>query len=65
MANRRVDNGNSKRFYFFEGGGAPKSMQMLTAAIKLKGDCFLAGKAMTNLDSMLKSGDVTLLTKIH
>ena len=25
----------------------------------------MAGKAMTNLDSMLKSGDVTLLTKVH
>ena len=28
--------------------------------------CLLLGrKAMTNLDSILKSGDITLLTKIH
>ena len=38
---------------------------MVTEALKSEGDCFLAGKAMTNLDSMLKSGDVTLLTKVH
>ena len=25
-------------------GGAPKSLQMVTAAIKLEDDCFLAGK---------------------
>ena len=25
----------------------------------------LGGKAMTNLDSILKSGDITLLTKVH
>ena len=40
------------RLYF---GGAPKSLQMVTAAMKLKA-CFLLGrKAMTNLDSILKS----------
>ena len=27
--------------------------------------CLLLGKAVTNLDSVLKSGDITLLTKIH
>ena len=27
--------------------------------------CLLLGKAVTNLDSVLKSGDVTLLTKIR
>ena len=28
--------------------------------------CWLLGrKAMTNLDSILKSGDITLLTKVH
>ena len=27
--------------------------------------CLLLGKAMTNLDSILKSRDITLLTKVH
>ena len=44
--------------------GAPKSLQMVTAAMKLKDACFLGRKAMTNLDSILKSRDITLLTKI-
>ena len=38
---------------------------MVTAAMKLK-DCLLLGrKAMTNLDSILKSRDITLLTKVR
>ena len=41
---------------------APKSLQMVTAAMKLK-DLFLGRKAMTNLDRVLKSRDITLLTK--
>ena len=36
---------------------------MVTAAMKSKDDCFLAG-AMSNLDSVLKSRDVSLLTKV-
>ena len=44
---------------------AAKSLQMVTAAVKIK-RCFLLGRtAMTNLDSILKSGDVTLPTKVH
>ena len=43
---------------------APKSLQMVTAAIKLRG-LLLGRKAMTNLDSILKSRDITLPTKIH
>ena len=36
-----------------------------TAAMKLK-DAFLLGrKAMINLDSILKSRDITLLTRVH
>ena len=31
-------------FIFFWGGGAPKSLQMVTAAMKLKDDCFLEEK---------------------
>ena len=46
--------------------GAPKSLQMVIAAIKLKGKRLLLGrKVMTKLDSMLKSRDVTLPTKVH
>ena len=37
---------------------APKSLQMGTAAMKLKDACFLARKAMTNLGSILKSIDI-------
>ena len=35
------NNGNSDRLYF---GGAPKSLQMVTAAMKLKGACSLEEK---------------------
>ena len=34
--------------------GAPKSLKMVTAAIKLKDACSLEKKAMTNLDIILK-----------
>ena len=45
--------------------GAPKSLQMVTAAMKLKDACLLLGrKVMTNLDSLLKSRDITLPTKV-
>ena len=43
-------------------GGAPKSLQMVTAAMKLKDAYSLEGK--TNLDSILKSRDITLPTKV-
>ena len=39
-------------------------MQMVTAAMKLK-DAHSRRKAMTKLDSILKSGDIILPTKIH
>ena len=41
---------------------APKSPQMGTAAMKFKEK--IGSKAMTNLDSILKSRDITFLTKI-
>ena len=45
-------------------GGAPKSLQMVTAAMKLR--CLLLGrKVMTNLGSIFKSRDITLLTKVR
>ena len=43
---------------------APKSLQMVTATMKLK-DLLLGGKPMTNLDSILKSSDITLPTKVR
>ena len=41
----------------------PKSLWTVTAAMKLKG-LLLGRKAMKNLDSALKSRDITLLTKV-
>ena len=43
--------------------GAPKSLQMVTEAMKLK-HLLLGRKVMTNLDSKLKSRDITLPTKV-
>ena len=37
---------------------------MVTAAMKLKEACSLEKKSMTDLDSILKSRDITLLTKV-
>ena len=43
--------------------GAPKSLQMVTAAIILR-HLLLGSKTMTNLDSILKSRDITLPAKV-
>ena len=40
-------------------------MQMVTSAMKLKKHLLLGRKAMTNLDSILKSRDITLPTKVN
>ena len=61
MANRWGNNGNTDRLYFW---GAPKSLQMVTAAVKLK-DAYSLEEKLDNLDSILKSRDITLLTKVH
>ena len=61
MANKRGNNGNSDRFYF------------LGFKITADGDCsheikrclLLGRKAMTKLDSILKSRDIPLPTKVH
>ena len=45
-------------------GGAPKSLQMVTAAMKLR-HLPLGRKVMTNPDSILKSRDIALPTKAH
>ena len=44
--------------------GAPKSLQMVTAAMKLR-RLLLGRKVITNLDSILKSRDITLPKKVH
>ena len=61
MANRWGDSGNSDSLYF---GGTPKSLQMVTRAMKLR-HLLLGRKVMSNLDSILKSRDITLSTKVH
>ena len=43
--------------------GAPKSLQMVIADMNFKRHLLLGRKAMTNLDSILKSRDITLLIK--
>ena len=61
MANRWGNSGNSDRLYF------------LDSKITADGDCsheikrclLLGRKAMTKLDSILKSGDIILPTKVH
>ena len=44
--------------------GAPKSLQMVTVAMKFR-HLLLGRKVMTNLDSILKSRNITLPTKVH
>ena len=63
MANRWGNNGNSERLYYYYFG--PKSPQMATAAMKLKRCLLLGRKVMTNLDSTLKSKEITLPTKVR
>ena len=60
MGNRWGNSENSVRLYFW---GAPKSLQMVIAAMKLK-DTFLGRKVMTNLYSIFKIRDITLPTKV-
>ena len=61
MANIWGNSGNSDKFW---GGGAPKSLQMVIAAMKLR-PLLLGRKVMTNLDSILKSRDITMPTNVH
>ena len=57
MTNRWGNNGNSDRLYF------PGLQNQYSHEIKRL--LLLGRKAMTNLDSILKSRDITLLTKVH
>ena len=45
--------------------GLQKSLQMVSAAMKFKDSLLIGRIAMTNLDRMLKSKDITLPTKVH
>ena len=45
--------------------GAPKSLQMVTFSHEIKRHLLLGRKVMTNLDSILKSRDITLSTKVR
>ena len=60
MANRWGNNGNSDTLFL----GVPKSLQMVTSAMELRDACSLEKKAMTNLDTILKSRDITLPGKV-
>ena len=57
----QIDGESSDRFHFL---GLQKSLRTVTVAMKLKDIWLLGRKAMTNLDSILKSRDITLLTKV-
>ena len=61
MINRWGNNENSDRLYF--GGLQNQFRWWLEPEIKRR--LLLGRKAMTNLDSILKSRDVTLPTKVH
>ena len=45
--------------------GASKSLQIVSAVMKLKEACSLEEKLWLTLDSILKSGDTTLPTNVH
>ena len=59
MANRWGNNGNSDRLYF----GVSKITADSDYSHEIKRHLLLGRKTMTNLDSILKSRDITLPTK--
>ena len=61
MVNRWGNNENSEPLFW----GASKSLQMVTAAMKIKRCLLLGRKVMTNLDSIVKIRDITFTTKVH
>ena len=60
MANRWRNNGN-RLVYFL----APKSLQIVIASMKFKRRLLLGRKAMTNLNRIFKSRDITWPSKVH
>ena len=61
-ANRWENSGNSDRLYFFFRSKIPADGDY---SHEIKRPLLLGGKTMTNLDSILKSRDITLLTKVR
>ena len=61
MANRWGNNGNSERLFYW----APKITADSDCSHEIKRRLLLGRKVMTNLDSVLKSRDITLPTKVH
>ena len=61
MGNRRGKSGNSGRFYF----GGSKITADGDCSHKIKRHLLFGNKVMTNLDSILKSRDITFPTKVH
>ena len=61
MANRWGDNGNSERLYL---GGGSKITADGDCSHEIKRHLLLGRKVMTNIDSILKSRDITLPTKV-
>ena len=59
MANRQGNKGNSDRLYF----GGPKITADDDCSHEIIRHLLLGRKVMTNLDSILKSRDITLPTK--
>ena len=62
MANRWENSGNSKRLYFL---GGSKITANGDCSHEIKRHLLLGRKVMTNLDSILKSRDITLPAKVH
>ena len=62
MVNRWGNSGKSDRLYFW---GGSKITADVDCRHEIKGLLLLGRKDMTNLDSILKSRDITLLIKVH
>ena len=62
MANRWGNNGNSDRLFIL---GGPKITADGHCSHKIKICLLLGRKVMTNLDSILKTRDITLSTKVY
>ena len=62
VGNRWRSNVKSDRLYF---GGSSKITADGDCSHEIKRRLLLGRKAMTNLDSILKSRDITLPTKVH
>ena len=65
MANRWGNNGNSDRFYFLGLQNHLGSKSDSDCINEIKRCLLLERKAMTNLNSILKSRGITLPTKVH